>query len=183
MRRSYIAEIPDQVFLALVETSTSFADICRKLGYSANSKVAVRKRMVELGVDLEAFAEKRVRHGGRRIPDEEVFVQNSSYGQANLKRRVLTDELLPYVCQECGQGPEWRGNPLVLILDHINGKCRDHRLGNLQFLCPNCNSQTSTFAGKNRQHNSTVSQCLCGGPKDSQSTKCKTCVDKAQRVG
>jgi len=183
MRRSHLSEVPAEKFLALVEASTSLADVCRKLGYSANSTTTVRKRMVELGVDLEAFAERRVRRGGRRIPDDEVFVRNSSYAQANLKRRVMADRLLPYECQECGQEPEWRGKKLVLVLDHINGDCRDHRKENLRFLCPNCNSQTETFAGKNQRHRSTVSVCICGGQKNSQSTKCRACVDKACETG
>jgi len=34
-------------------------------------------------------------------------------------------------------------------LDHINGINNDHRLENLRWVCPNCNSQLSTFAGKN----------------------------------
>jgi hypothetical protein len=35
-------------------------------------------------------------------------------------------------------------------LDHINGIRNDHRISNLRFLCPNCDSQTSTFCGKNK---------------------------------
>lgn len=40
-------------------------------------------------------------------------------------------------------------NPLTLQLDHINRVNNDHRLTNLRFLCPNCHSQTDTYAGKN----------------------------------
>jgi hypothetical protein len=36
-----------------------------------------------------------------------------------------------------------------MVLDHINGVPNDNRLENLRFLCPNCNSQTDTFAGRN----------------------------------
>jgi 5-methylcytosine-specific restriction endonuclease McrA len=49
----------------------------------------------------------------------------------------------------CGQQPMWNGKQLVLILDHINGINNDNRLENLRLLCPNCNSQTPTFAGRN----------------------------------
>jgi 5-methylcytosine-specific restriction endonuclease McrA len=45
----------------------------------------------------------------------------------------------------------WNGIPLVLVLDHINGKNNDNRQNNLRLLCPNCNSQQSTFAGKNKK--------------------------------
>jgi hypothetical protein len=39
----------------------------------------------------------------------------------------------------------------MLVLDHINGINDDYRPGNLRLLCPNCHSQTPTFAGRNRQ--------------------------------
>ena len=38
---------------------------------------------------------------------------------------------------------------LTLQLDHINGINNDNRKENLRFLCPNCHSQTDTFAGRN----------------------------------
>ncbi len=37
-----------------------------------------------------------------------------------------------------------------MVLDHINGECTDYRIENLRLLCPNCNSQQDTFAGRNK---------------------------------
>jgi hypothetical protein len=47
------------------------------------------------------------------------------------------------------------GLPLVLQLDHINGVHNDNRIENLRWLCPNCHTQTHTFAGRKR----TVKHC------------------------
>jgi hypothetical protein len=44
----------------------------------------------------------------------------------------------------------WNGKPLKLVLDHINGVNGDNRVENLQFLCPNCNSQQNTHGGSNK---------------------------------
>jgi hypothetical protein len=44
----------------------------------------------------------------------------------------------------------WNGKKLNLILDHKNGVSGDSRPENLQFLCPNCNSQQPTHGGANK---------------------------------
>jgi 5-methylcytosine-specific restriction endonuclease McrA len=51
-------------------------------------------------------------------------------------------------CEACGIST-WLGAPLTLALHHVNGDRLDNRLENLQLLCPNCHSQTPTFAGRN----------------------------------
>ena len=40
-------------------------------------------------------------------------------------------------------------NNLVLQVHHINGINNDNRLENLCWLCPNCHSQTDSYAGRN----------------------------------
>ena len=83
-----------------------------------------------------------------RRPSEDVFCKESNYSRSALKARIIKDGLIPYCCKKCGMGPEWNGEKLSLVLDHINGVYNDNRIDNLRFLCPNCNSQTETFAGK-----------------------------------
>jgi 5-methylcytosine-specific restriction endonuclease McrA len=72
--------------------------------------------------------------------------------RSHIKMRLLKAGLLEKRCQRCGLA-EWRGKPLSIHLDHINGVNRDNRLENLRMLCPNCHSQTQTFSGRNvRRH-------------------------------
>lgn len=52
-------------------------------------------------------------------------------------------------CSECDMS-EWRGKPLGLQMDHIDGNCDNNALDNLRLMCPNCHSQTPTFGSKNR---------------------------------
>ena len=84
------------------------------------------------------------------MPSEKVFCRESQYKGARqvLVKRLMRDCGFIYECSAC-RISEWNDNPLVLQLDHINGIKRDNRIENLRFLCPNCHSQTDTFAGKN----------------------------------
>ncbi len=75
------------------------------------------------------------------------LILNSPY-RTTIKKRLLDAGILKNVCDECGIS-EWRGKRLSIQIDHVNGVKDDHRLENLRMLCPNCHSQTDTFAAKN----------------------------------
>jgi DNA-binding CsgD family transcriptional regulator len=81
-------------------------------------------------------------------PGHELFVAGQYRSRENLKRRLLAENLKPACCALCGIS-EWRMQPLSLALHHINGDRMDNRLENLELLCPNCHSQTSTYSGRN----------------------------------
>ncbi len=53
-------------------------------------------------------------------------------------------------CQFHTEALVWLGKRLPLILDHVSGNKFDNNPKNLQYLCPNCDSQLSTRAGANR---------------------------------
>lgn len=85
-----------------------------------------------------------------KAPNSKIFVKDSYYtNRSKLKERILDNDLLPYLCFACGNQGKWQGKKLVLVLDHINGVKLDHRLENLRFVCPNCDSQLPTFKSKN----------------------------------
>jgi len=100
--------------------NTSFAG---RQGWSKDKKLPARKRSVE-----------------------NVLVKNSKYGTNVAKLVIIRDGLLPYRCAnlECAID-NWRGNKLRLHLHHKNGVRRDHRLENLEFLCPNCHDLKTTI--------------------------------------
>jgi hypothetical protein len=75
----------------------------------------------------------------------------------------------------------------------INGDRYDNRLENLRLLCPNCHSQTETYAGKRHKGISKVGRkykkssgkyvldCpVCGGEMCVNSIKCRKCEEKSR---
>lgn len=81
-------------------------------------------------------------------PISELLVAGTYRGRYNLKVRLLKEGLKSGRCERCGVR-SWLGRELTLALHHVNGDRNDNRLENLQLLCPNCHSQTDTFAGRN----------------------------------
>jgi 5-methylcytosine-specific restriction endonuclease McrA len=82
-------------------------------------------------------------------PIEKVLVENGPFTSKYVKDRIINEGIKSYICEECGID-SYKGKPLTLQLHHVNGVHNDHRIENLQILCPNCHSQTDNFAGKNR---------------------------------
>ena len=85
----------------------------------------------------------------RSFTDDEVFNENSPVVSGHRLTKRLLRLGWTYKC-ECDLD-SWRGKPLTLHLDHINGMRNDNRFSNLRFLCPNCHQQTETWGNKKRK--------------------------------
>lgn len=82
------------------------------------------------------------------MPIEDLLKPGTYRGRYHLKARLIAEGLKQNRCEECGL-IDWQGRPITMALHHVNGVRDDNRLENLQILCPNCHSQTGTFAGRN----------------------------------
>jgi hypothetical protein len=60
--------------------------------------------------------------------------------------RVILDQ--DGKCNKCGLD-EWLGEQLTLEYEHIDGNNQNNSRDNVEALCPNCHSQTSTWRGRN----------------------------------
>jgi 5-methylcytosine-specific restriction endonuclease McrA len=96
---------------------------------------------------MDAVARGAVRTRPQAMPVDELL--SGRRNRSHIKGRLVRLGLLEDACAECGT-TTWLGQPLSLHLHHVNGDPHDHRLENLQVLCPNCHSQTDTFGGRNR---------------------------------
>lgn len=145
----------DDQFKKLVSESTSYTEVLVKLGLVARggtSSKLLKKRLNELNCSTSHFKPQNANSVAKITQSlSTVLVEKSTYTNiSKLKQRIVRDGLMQYKCVECGLGDQWNGKPITLQLDHINGISDDHRLTNLRFLCPNCHSQTKTYAGRNK---------------------------------
>jgi len=179
----------DEQLEQAVRSNNTIAGVLRNLALSSSpgNYRSFHRHVARLGLDTHHFTGQA--HGTtgsiRAQPFSEILVRNSPHSGKGLKKRLLKAGMMVELCLECGMGPMWRGKPLVLQLDHINGDPRDHRIKNLRLLCPNCHTQTQTFNSKNRRSRYMPVKgqhaCLdCGVPTcDSRSTRCPSCSSKA----
>lgn len=144
----------------LIKESTTFSEVCRGFGIkeTGSNIKTIKRRINENNIDIAHFngkgwnKGKRHINNGIKIPLNEILVENSTYNSTHkLKLRLVKEGLLEYKChnEKCNIVDSWNGEKISLQLDHINGVRNDNRLKNLRLLCPNCHSQTNTYAGKN----------------------------------
>ena len=184
MRVGKLWTVSDEEFLNAVKQSACFSDVVRFFGLSAsasNHLRYVKERMKLLGCE---FGVKMTHRGSKPCKHtlDELLVEDSDFDDTRaLKKRLLKANLLEYKCGICGNTGVWQGKPLVLVLDHINGNKRDNRLENLRLVCPNCDSQSPTYRGRNKREfayrsNKADSFCKTCGVKISRgSTICEKC--------
>jgi hypothetical protein len=148
----------DKQFVSAAKKYYSIRAILKELGLNptgANYKsmwAAVKRLKIDVSHWTgQAHLRGKTHDWGKSIPFSEVLIENSNYHGSSswLKDRLIRAGILRNECYECGQETNWKGKKLVMVLDHRNGINTDHRKENLRLLCPNCNSQSDTFAGRN----------------------------------
>ena len=151
----------DEQVRAAFEDARSIAEVLRRLGLvprGGNYEI-IKSRLHELGLDVTRLRGQSWARGGKlsRTPLEELLVRGRTCSGPSLAKRLIEAGVVPRACSCCSL-EEWRGQPIPLELDHINGEHDDNRLENLRLLCPNCHALTDTYRGRNirRRRNLTV---------------------------
>lgn len=144
----------DEALRDVVPKCMTYSQVAVSLGLYPGNKTCkrVRDRIEELGIDTSHFSriKQSTCHPGRRgwnVPDDRFFVRGKAFN-ASHRRRYL--EMVEYKCELCGIS-DWMGEYLILQIDHVDGDRSNNTLENLRLLCPNCHSQTPTWAKQKRK--------------------------------
>lgn len=143
---SFIQNFTKKEISQVIKESYSLNEALYKLGVSKNSgsnKSLLRDFIKENNINIEHF--------NKSNQPLDVFTNPSFCTQNSLRRYFYRKTKDNYVCAICGQKPFWNEKPLTLRIDHIDGNCTNNSIGNLRWVCPNCDRQLSTFGYKNRR--------------------------------
>ena len=138
-----------------VKEGISYSDVLKRLNIrvAGGNWKTIKKYIILYNIDTSHFLPySNSQHPNKidiRYTEQEIFCENSIVNKGSLRRLYKTK--VPYICTICGNTGAHLGNPLSLQIDHINGTSNDNRLENLRLLCPNCHSQTDSFAGRNNK--------------------------------
>ncbi len=146
--KSKIKEINLKTLKKIVKNNITFNGVLREIGVkrSGTSIKVLKMRLDNEYINYNHILKNIKKY--EQIPLDKILINDSSYQRHNLKKRLLKFELLKNECRECGLKNKWNNKKLTLQIDHINGINNDNRIENLRMLCPNCHSQTETYAGK-----------------------------------
>ena len=146
----------EKLIRIIVKESFKKMEVLNKLGLKSftGNYDTLNKYIRLYNIDISHF-NRKINKVGINLPKidlEKILTVNSLYNRTKLKGRLYKEGLKERKCEMCGQGEEWNGRHMSLILDHINGIYNDNRLENLRIVCPNCNATLDTHCGKNVQH-------------------------------
>lgn len=137
--------ITDEKILEVAVDAYSISDLIRRCGLKATGSnfSSFKKRVIKLNI---IFKQRPRIIGVTKRPLEDYLIKNGpTIGSSKLRRLLVRAGIKENRCEECNI-IDWCNKKLSFHLDHIDGNHGNNELINLKILCPNCHSQTKTYA-------------------------------------
>lgn len=146
--RAEMGDHTAQELRTVIEQASSLNEAIVLLGATPDATAYARlfRSAEQHGLSLQELATRG--SGRRRRPIEDYLVRGSRVPSAKLRVRLIREGLKTHRCELC-ERTHWRGQPIPLELDHIDGDRFNNELENLRLLCPNCHALTPTYRGRN----------------------------------
>lgn len=147
----------EKLVIEYLPKSNSLNNLCNHLGLKGveGYYTKIKKIISKYELSTEHFGTLQLKNNVScrnmytAMSDEEFFIKGHKRNGTHIIKRLLSSGIKKYKCENCGIN-EWDGKPLRLQIHHINGDHNDNRLENIQILCPNCHTQTDTYARSNK---------------------------------
>lgn len=136
----------------IVKNVYNIADFCRAVGWQprgANYKI-FHKYVKEYNLDISHFTFGKSNLGNKLkigLSKEDFFKKDKLIKSIDIRKKLFSEGLKENKCEICGIS-SWLDKPIRLQIHHKDGDHFNNELDNIQLLCPNCHSQTDTYAGK-----------------------------------
>lgn len=176
----------------------SVAEFCRVVGWKpvGGNYRTFYKYVKEYELDTSHFTGQKTNIGNKNnvgLNKEEYFTKDKLIKSSELLKKLLSLGLKEYKCEnpECGIS-EWHGKAIKLQVHHIDGDHFNNEIENLMLLCPNCHSQTDTYAGKKNLKGVKTTKhkveykhkCkICGKPlkREPKTGLCRECLQRSKK--
>lgn len=166
-RTSVLEGVYLKLLIQHISSCKSIAELLRrlKLKNHGGNRDKIKKTINNLNLDITHFTGELWSKGNNRFNDkrinnnviqnetawEKIFIKGSKTKNATILKRLVLSGKRQYKCNICGLS-RWKGKPIRLRLDHIDGDNINNLEENLRIICPNCDSQTDTFCrGQNKK--------------------------------
>lgn len=145
----------------LLDESNGYSDLLRKIGMNpkGGNPETLKRIIKEYGLDESKLNINRSKlyskcaydtHKKNSYSLEDILNgKHPNYQSSKLLQRLVDEGYKENKCECCGI-TEWCNKQITFHLHHKDGNHNNNKLKNLEVLCPNCHSQTDTFAGKKR---------------------------------
>jgi 5-methylcytosine-specific restriction endonuclease McrA len=151
MTKKYTKELLEPI----VFDSNSYSEVIKKLGLKqgGGTQTHIKKIITFFEIDTSHFYNKRYKNitSHNRKEPESILIDRSDDDIDKIQyrskpyqlKRAMIESGIGYFCVMCKQDDNWKGNKLILDIDHIDGNWLNNKIENVRFLCPNCHSQVS----------------------------------------